>query len=96
MNITKATIVGVLQDWDIYDNRFDIERIRCDVPLFLLDAFTDEEIESMVDDGYFGGDDEAPLGLLVGDIIEGEFFFPKSKWELEDPCELALEIEEAE
>ena len=94
MNITKATIVGVLQDWDAYGNRFDIERIRYDVPLFLLDAFTDEEIESMVNDGYFGGDDEAPLGLLVGDIIIGKFFFPKSRWELEDSCELTLEIEE--
>lgn len=94
MKIRKAHIGGALQQWDVNDNRFDVEEVWYDVPLFLLDSFTDEEIESMVDDGYYGGDDEAPLGLLVRDLIECEFFHPYSRWEPEDPCELKLFVEE--
>ena len=96
MNIKSARIVGVLQDWDIYDNVYDIERVNCGIPPFLLDAFTDEEIENMVDEGYWGRDtyDIPPLGLLFGDCVEGGFIHLYSGWEPEDPCELELEIEE--
>ena len=95
MNIKKATIVGVLQDWDIYDERFDIERVRVDVPLHELESFADDEIESMVTDGCYysvcGGD---PLEDLLSKGLENGWFVYCSKWEYEDPCELKLEIEE--
>lgn len=98
MNIKSARIVGVLQDWDINDELFAIELVNYEVPLFLFDAFSDEEIKNMLEEGYWGRDayDVPPLGLLFGDCIEGEFLRLHSRWEPEDPCELKLEIEEDE
>lgn len=89
--IKSARIFGVLQDWDINDNRFDIERVNIEVPTFLLEAFTDDEIDSMCDEGTFGNDG-LPLSLLVYDLIELDYWHPLSRWAHEDPCELKLEI----
>ena len=91
--IKSARIVGVLQDWDIYDERYDIEEVRWDVPLFLLDSYYEEEIEAMCDEEFFGADwDYGPLGTLLEDAIQCGLFEPRSGWELEDPCELHLEV----
>ena len=95
MNIKKATIVGVLQDWDMNDYRVDIERVCIDVPLEALESFTDDEIMSMVDDGCdYSMYDGYPLEKLLFIGIEDGWFKYSSRWELEDPCELKLEIEE--
>ena len=93
-NIKSARITGVLQDWDLYDYRYDIERVNFEVPLFLLGAFSEDEIEEMCDEGYYGGDDQYILGKLFFDCLEGGFFKPWSRWEWEDPCDLKLVIEE--
>ena len=97
MNIKSARIVGVLQDWDLYDNRFDIEQVNVSVPLHELDSFTDEEIMNMVKHGCYysyGGDE--PLEDLLFKGIEHGWFTNYSHWEFEYPCELELEIEEEE
>lgn len=91
-NIKMAHINGVLQDWDLYGTRFDIERVYVEVPKFLLESFTDEEVEAMCEEGTCGNDG-APLSLLFFDLIEGDFWKPSSRWEPEDPCELKLEVE---
>lgn len=95
MNIKKATIVGVLQDWDIHDYRFDIERVRINVPLEELAEFTDDEIMNMVAGAYFYDDCE-PLDKLVHKGIENGWFEHRSRWEFEDPYDLRLKIEEEE
>ena len=97
MNIKSARIVGVLQDWDIDDNRYDVERVNVDVPLNELEGFTDEQIKLMVDEGCYysyGCEGDEPLEELLFNGIEHGWFKWCSRWELEDPCELELEIEE--
>ena len=96
MNIKSARIVGVLQDWDLYDNRFDIERVNVSVPLHELDSFADEEIKNMVYEGchYSGGYNDEPLEELLFKGIENGWFTNCSRWEWEDPCVLKLKIEE--
>ena len=96
MNIKKATIVGVLQDWDLYGYRFDIEQVAYNVPLAMLDSYNDEELEYMVEQGWVGNGDWSPLATLLQDLVELGWFEPYSRWEFEDPCELKLEIEEEE
>ena len=98
MNIKSARIVGVLQDWDICDNRFDIEQVNVNVPLHELESFTDEQIENMVSEVcyYSGGYNWHPLEDLLFNGIENGWFVNYSRWEWEDPCELKLEIEEEE
>lgn len=98
MNIKKATIVGVLQDWDVNDYRFDIERVNFDVPISALCFYTDDEINDMIVNGFYGGDDESVLGELVRIGLD-DGWFNRSKlcryyWQPEDPCELKLEIKE--
>ena len=94
MNIKKATIVGVLQDWDLYDYRYDIEKVSVDVPLHELDSFTDEEIWSMVSEGcYYSMCDGEPLEDLLFKGVENGWFKHCSRWEWEDPCDLKLKIE---
>ena len=93
-NIKSARIVGVLQDWDLYDYRYDIERVNVDVPLGELSQASEDVIAEMVDEGYGGGGyDDSPLGDLVAVGIEAGWFTWKSHWEWEDPCEFELEIE---
>lgn len=94
MNIKKAHIGGALQQWDVNDNRFDIEEVWYDVPLFLIDSFTDEEIGEMTERWYMGGDDWSPLANLLKDVLELGWFKPCSTWEMEDPCELMLFVKE--
>ena len=95
MNIKSARIVGVLQDWDIYSNRYDVERVNVDVPLHELEGFTDEEIEDMVEEGcYYSSGEGEPLEDLLLKGVDNGWFKWMSRWEPEDPCELELEIEE--
>ena len=95
MNIKSARIVGVLQDYDLYDNRYDVESVNVDVPLNELKAFTDDEIEEMVEEGCWGTySDGGKLSELLWKGFENGWFEWYSKWEWEDPCELELEIEE--
>ena len=91
----SARIVGVLQDWDLYDCRYDIQKVNVSVPLGELEMFTDEELEDMLCDGcwYSGGPDEEPFQVLLFNGIEHGWFPHCSRWEWEDPCELELEIE---
>ena len=95
MNIKQARIVGVLQDWDIYDNRFDIEQVNVEVPLHELESFSDDEIYEMAAMGcYYSSCDGEPLEDLLFKGIENGWFKWYSRWEHEDPCDLKLEIEE--
>lgn len=96
MNIKSARIVGVLQDWDLYDNRFDIEKVNVSVPLNELESFTDEQIKEMEWNGCCSscGWDGVPLEDLLLNGIENGWFKWYSRWEREDPCELKLRIEE--
>ena len=84
----EARIFGTLQDWDLQDNRYDIERVNIPVPPEALVAYMGE-LESMMNDGWHGND-ETPLGNLVMQGIEDGWFKPCSRWEPEDPCELRL------
>lgn len=92
MNIKNARIHGVLQDWDIYDARFDIEKVDVVVPGSLLDGYTDEEIEEMLECGAFIGCDDDPLGKVLLKAIDEGWIRVSSRWEPEDPCDLKLEI----
>lgn len=98
MGIRAAVIYGVLQDWDIYDNRYDIERVKIDVPLEELDAFDDEQIADMVENGCLYSD--SPLDNSFGTLLEngadGGWFKWCSRWELGDPCDLELVLFEEE
>ena len=92
MSFEHARIHGVLQDWDLCDYRYDIEEVSFDFPTFLLDAYTDDEIECMLEDGFGGCDDYTPMYCLMADIIECGFWKPRSHWEMGDPCELKLTV----
>lgn len=97
MGIRAAVIYGVLQDWDIYDNRYDIEQVKVDVPLHELDSFTDEQVRNMVEEGCCGGGyDGHPFEDLLFKGIENGWFKHYSHWEWEDPCELELVLFEEE
>lgn len=91
MSIKYARIHGVLQDFDIWGCRFDIERVNVRVPRGELAQASDEDVADMVENGWYGND-ESPLGELVAVGIEAGWFKWQSRWELEDPCELALEV----
>jgi hypothetical protein len=95
MNIKRATITGTLQDWDLYGDRFDVERVFVDVPIEVLKSFSDEEIRTMIEEEcYYSYADGEPLERLLFDGIENGWFKWASRWEYEDPCDLRLEIEE--
>ena len=91
--IKSARIFGVLQDWDLYDTRFDIERVDVTVPGSLLDGYTDDEIEEMLEYGAFMGCDDDPLGKVLLKAIDEGWIEVRSRWEAEDPCELKLEVD---
>ena len=93
MNIKHARIHGVLQDFDIWGCRYDIERINVRVPLGELAQASDEDVAEMIERGFYGNDlGDSLLGELVSTGIEAGWFKWQSRWELDDPCELALEV----
>lgn len=95
MNIKKATIVGVLQDWDVNDYRVDMELVGINVPLEALVFYEDDDIKGMCHDTFYGGDEDSLLGELINIGIDDGWFNPgRFYWRPEDPCELKLEIEE--
>lgn len=93
----SAYITGVLQDWDIYDNRFDIEEVDVQVPLAEFEGFSDEDIEDMVEYGYDGCGDstDSKLMSIIEHGIEHGWFKTCRVWDIEDACELKLEFKEA-
>ena len=95
-NIKRARIHGVLQDWDLYDTRFDIERVDVIVPGRLFDGYADEEIEEMLEYGADIGCADDPLGKVFLKAIDEGWVKVSSRWQPEDPCELYLEIDREE
>ena len=90
----RIQISGVLQDWDIYDNRYDIARVDIEVPESIVRETPIEDLYEIEECGVCGiADNSTAEGRLVLRCLEcGLISTNQSFWEAEDPCELNVRI----
>lgn len=87
--IKRIEIVGTAQLWDLYDQRFDVAKVRFFVPEEAIANLTDEEVASIEDECAGSCDDETVTTRLFKMALdEGWADVSYPGWEWEDPFDL--------
>jgi len=85
-------VSGVLQLHDIYDNRFDVQKVAFTVPNTTASTLSVDQLESMLDDHcLYESSDQTVLGTVVFFAFNQGWFKPPANWEWGDPLELTAD-----
>ena len=94
-------VTGVLQDWDIYDTRFDIHKVEFYIPSRWVSRLLLRDLDLLAERPTLfhtdsADDDNSVLYHLIERAFDQKLFGVGSSWDWGDPCELTANSDDIE